>query len=208
MKPCLDDDGLLQLYLADASEYPAHRAHSVECSSCAGRLQEVAREAGTITSALAHAANHLNYRSSARANVFARIGDGFRTMVVFSGAAAFGGAAAFAVILALGWRPVVAGNHLAQATTVSAAGVVAPAGGVTAASQMIASNNMDSADDNALPGTGALYSAEAVSGDPLAGLMDDASTSAANSDDDDDMLFCVPGDDGSMCSNSSGGQQG
>ena len=207
MKPCLDDDGLLQLYLADASEYPDRRAHLAECSNCAGRLNQVELDAGTITSALTHAANHLNYRSHARANVFARIGDGFRTMVVFSGAAAFGGAAAFAVVLALGWRPAATGIQVAQVTSDRAAGAVAPAGAVTAASQMLASNNTNSAADNAFPGTGALYSAEAVTGDPLAGLMYDGSTAAANSDSDDDMLFCVPGDDGSIC-NSSAGYQG
>jgi hypothetical protein len=206
MKPCLDDDGLLQLYLADASEYPDRRAHIAQCSSCAGRLNQVARDAGLITSALTNAANHLNYRSHARANVFTRIGDGFRTMVVFSGAAAFGGAAAFAVILALGWRPVVTGDQLARATPVNAVGAVAPAGAFTAASQVIASNNADSVSDDALPGTGALYPAEAVTSDPLTGLVYDGGASAGNSDDDD-MLFCVPGDDSSICT-SSAGQQG
>jgi hypothetical protein len=208
MKACLDEDGLLQLYLADASEYPDRRSHVAECSSCTGRLHQVARDAGTITGALTHAADHLNYRSSAGANVFARIGDGFRTMVVFSGAAAFGGAAAFAVILALGWRPVVTGDQLARATSGNVVSAIAPAGAVGAASQVIASNNdADSAADNSLPGTGALYSAEAVTGDPLAGLVYDGSTTAGNSDSDDDMLFCVPGDDGSIC-NSYAGQQG
>jgi len=207
MKPCLDEDGLLQLYLADASEYPDRRAHIADCSSCAGRFQEVARDAGTITGALTHAANHLNYRSSARANVFTRIGDGFRAMAVFSGAAAFGGAAAFAVILALGWRPVVTGDQLARATSGNVVSAIAPAGAVTAARQMIASNEANSASENALPGTGALYPAEAVTGDPLTGLVYDASASAANADDDDDMLFCVPGDDSSICT-SSAGQQG
>jgi hypothetical protein len=207
MKACLDEDGLLQLYLADASDYPDRRAHLVECSSCAERFQEVARDAGTITGALTHAANHLNYRSRARSGVFGRIGDGFRAGVVFSGAAAFGGAAAFAVILALGWRPVVTGDQLARATSVNVTGVVAPADGVSAASQVIASNDADSAADNTLPETGALYPAEAVTGDPLSSLVYDASASGANSDDDDDMLFCVPGDDSSICT-SSAGQQG
>jgi hypothetical protein len=207
MKACLDEDGLLQLYLADASEYPDRRSHVAECPSCAGRLHQVARDAGTITGALTHAANHLNYRSSARLGVFARISDGFRTMVVFSGAAAFGGAAAFAVILALGWRPVVTGDQLARATSGNVVSAIAPAGAVGAASQVVASNDADSASDNSLPGTGALYSAEAVTGDPLAGLVYDGSTAAGNSDSDDDMLFCVPGDDGSIC-NSYAGQQG
>jgi hypothetical protein len=207
MKPCLDDDGLLQLYLADASEYPDRRAHVAECSSCTSRLNQVARDAGIITSALTHAANHLNYRSSARLGVFARIRDGFRTMVVFSGAAALGGAAAFALMLALGWRPVVAGNQLARATSGNVASAIVSAGGVTAPNQVIASNEANSVSDNSLPGTGALYSAEAVTGDPLAGLVYDGSSAAANSDSDDDMLFCVPGDDGSIC-NSYAGQQG
>ena len=115
MKPCLEDSELLHLLAADAGDNADHRQHLTECSRCAARYEEAVREAGMITSALAHAADHLiSRKSAAEASAYEPFGDRFRLAAIFSGAAAFGGAAAFALLLTLGWRPVSASNRLAQ----------------------------------------------------------------------------------------------
>ena len=199
MKSCLDDGELLHLLIADAGEYADDRAHLAECSRCAERYEEVARDAGTITSALTQAADHLRGReSAAMPSVDTRVGGGFRTAAIFSGAAAFGGAAAFALLIALGWRPASAPNRLAQAPANTSVSDIAAANRGAAAGRAVAANDAS----GSLAATGALYTAETITSDPLAGLIYSASLPAANSNSYEDMLFCVPEEDGAICSSS------
>jgi len=205
MKLCLDDNKLLQILVADdgesGGEFSDERAHLAGCSGCAGRYREIAVENGSITSALTGAADHLNYRESARKlGVLARFRDGLRTATVFSAAAALGGAAAFALLLALGWRPITPRSEIARAS------VSNPASPMVASVNRNASQVVADDDSDSLPTTGAgLYNAEAITNDPLSDLVGSGAGSAANADGGQDLLFCVPGEDGTICS-SSGGQ--
>jgi hypothetical protein len=197
MKPCLDDNELLQLLIADDGEYPDRRTHLAECSRCAERHYEAERDAGMIARTLTQAADHLRYReSAAESSVLDRIGGGLRIAAIFCGASAFGGAAAFALLIALGWRPVVTQTEIAQAS----AGTIASLNGSAASNRRLAALASNGA-DNSLSAAGGVYNAEAITSDPLAGLVDSGSA-AANSNSDEDMLFCVPGEDGTICSSS------
>jgi hypothetical protein len=199
MKPCLEDSELLQLMVADAGDSPDHRAHLQECSHCTARYDEVARDTGMITSALTHAADNLiSPKRGAETFAEARFADGFRLAAIFTGATALGGAAAFALLLTLGWRPAAAPNQLAQAAMNPIS-----AKEIAAIHRPAARNQTVSANDTAAAGSpGALYNAEAVTNDPLAGLAYGDSLSAADTNTNDDMLFCVPGEDGTICSSS------
>jgi hypothetical protein len=204
MKLCLDDNKLLQILVADdgesAREFSDDRAHLSGCSGCAERYQEIALENGSITSALTGAADHLNYRESARnLGILARFRDGLRTAMVFSAAAAFGGAAAFALLLALGWRPITERSEIARAS------VSNPASPIVASVNRNASQVVADDDSDSLPtAAGGLYNAEAITSDPLSDLVGSGSVSGANSDGGEDLLFCVPGEDGDICSPSGG----
>ena len=207
MKLCLDDNKLLRILVADdgesAQEYARElsddRAHLAGCSGCAERYREIALENGSITSALTGAADRLNYRESARnLGILARFRDGVRTAMVFSAAAAFGGADAFAHLLALGWRPITERSEIARASVSNAASPIASVN--RDASQVVADDDSDG-----LPtAAGGLYNAEAISSDPLSDLVGSGSVSGANSDGGEDLLFCVPGEDGDICSPSGG----
>jgi hypothetical protein len=198
MKPCLEDSELLHLLVEDAGGNANHEDHLKECSRCAARYEEVARDAGTITSALTHAADNLISRKrAAQPYADAWFGDRFRIAAIFTGATALGGAAAFVLLLTLGWRPASASNQLAQAAANTSANEIASMQRPATRSRAIASN------DAAAPGSrGALYTAEALTSDPIAGLAYGDSQSAADSNANDDMLFCVPGEDGTICSSS------
>jgi hypothetical protein len=199
MKPCLEDSELLHLLAADAGDNADHRQHLTECSRCAARYEEAVREAGMITSALTHAADHLISRKrAAEASAYEPFGDRFRLAAIFSGAAAFGGAAAFALLLTLGWRPVSVSNRLAQVASNTAASGIASVNRDAARGRTVASSYAG----NSLPATGALYAAEALTNDPLAGLVYGDSLSAANANANEDLLFCVPEEDGAICSTS------
>lgn len=200
MKPCLEDSELLQLMVAEPGGSPGQREHLKECSGCAARYEEIAHDAGTITSALTHAADNLISRKRAAEATFAeaRFGGGFRLATIFTGATALGGAAAFALLLTLGWRPAPASDQLAQA------GENAASAGKIAAIQRPAMNS--AAIDTAAGGSpGGLYNAEALTSDPFGGLAYGDSLSAADMNTNDDMLFCVPGEDGTICSSSDEG---
>jgi hypothetical protein len=202
MKACLDDNELLRVLVSDVGEYADSRAHLAGCSRCASLYQQIAAEAGIITNALTGAADHLDYRENAiaRAGMITRFSHGFRTAAVFSGAMAFGGAAAFALMIALGWRPTTIKNEIARASAINPPAQVASTSGD--ANHAVADDNTDS-----LPTAGGgLYNAEAVTSDPLSGLVGSGSVSGANADGGEDMLFCVPGEDGTICS-PSGGQR-
>lgn len=191
MKPCLGDSELLQLMVADGGDHPDHREHLTECSRCAARYEEIARDAGTITSALTRAADNLiSHKRVAETFAKERFADGFRIAAIFTGATALGGAAAFALLLTLGWGPAPASSHNP------------PSVDEIVATQRPATRSRDvSAGDTAAAGSpGALYNAEALTSDPLAGLAYGDSLSAADTNMNDDMLFCVPGEDGTICS--------
>ena len=197
MKPCLEDSELLELMVADAGDSPDHREHLTECSRCAARYEEVTRDTGMITSALTHAADNLISRKRV-AEAFAepRFADGFRLAAIFTGATALGGAAAFALLLMLGWRP--APNQLAQATmNPTSAKEIAAIQRPATRNQTVSANGIAAAGS-----PGALYNAEALTSDPFAGLAYGDSLSAADTNTNDDMLFCVPGEDGTICSSS------
>src|SRR6202000_861851 len=68
------------------------------------------------------------------------------------------------------------------------------------AKQVVADDNSD----NLPTAGGGLYNAEAVTSDPLSGLVGNGSMSRANEDGGVDPLFCVPGEDGTICSPSGG----
>jgi len=199
MKPCLEDSELLHLLAAEAADNVDHQDHLKECSRCAARYEEVARDADTITSALTQAADNLISRKRfAETYAYAWFGDGFRIAAIFAGATALGGAAAFALLLTLGWRP--ASNQLAQTAANRSASKVASIQRPAMTSRAIASNDAVAAGSR-----GALYNAEALTNDPLAGFAYGDSLSAADSNTNDDMLFCVPGDDGTICSSADQG---
>jgi hypothetical protein len=204
MKLCLDDNKLLQRLVADdgesTREFSDDQAHLSGCSGCAERYREIALENGSITSALTGAADRLNYRESARnLGILARFWDGLRTAMVFSAAAAFGGAAAFALLLALGWRPITERSEIARASVSNAASPIVASVNRNA-SQVVADDDSDG-----LPtAAGGLYNAEAITSDPLSDLVGSGSVSGANSDGGEDLLFCVPGEDGDICSPSGG----
>lgn len=200
MKPCLEESELLELMVADAGDNPDHREHLQECSQCTARYAEVARDTGLITSALTHAADNLiSPRRSAETFAEPRFADGFRLAAIFAGATALGGAAAFALLLTLGWRPVAAPNQLAQSAMNPTSGKQIAAIEPPAAAR----SRAISANDTAAAGSaGGLYNAEAVTNDPLAGLAYGDALSAADTNTNDDMLFCVPGEDGTICSSS------
>jgi hypothetical protein len=199
MKPCLEDIELLQLMVADAGDSLDHREHLQECSRCAARFEEVARDTGRITSVLTHAADNLiSHKRVAETFAEPQFADRFRLAAIFTGATALGGAAAFALLLTLGWGPAPPSNQLTRA------GVNPISANEMAAIQRPAARSrVAAANDAAAAGSpGALYTAEAVTNDPLAGLAYGDSLSTADSNTNDDMLFCVPGEDGTICSSS------
>jgi hypothetical protein len=211
MKACLDDNELLQVLVSDVGEYADSRAHLAGCSRCSGAYQKIAADTGIITSALTRAADRLDYRENAiaraaKSGALARFRYGVRSAVVFSGAMAFGGAAAFALMIALGWRPTTMKNEIARASAGNPSARVASASGDTNqvasgnAKQVVAEDNSD----NLPTAGGGLYNAEAVTSDPLSGLVGNGSMSGANEDGGEDLLFCVPGEDGTICSPSGG----
>jgi hypothetical protein len=197
MKPCLDDNEMLHRLAAEDGEPATSRAHLVECPRCAARFDDLAREAAAITNALSAAADSLrpSRSSTAIARGHAHIGGGFRSAAILSGAAAFGGVAAFALLLALGWRPPPAQKQLANAGANGFATFVdATARGNASRRETIAAGEPDTS-----PITNrTLYSAELITGDPLAGIA--YGESAPASDSYEDMLFCVPGEDSALCS--------
>lgn len=198
MNPCLDDSEMLRLMAAEAGDLAEQRAHLVECPRCAVRYDDLAREADTITSALSTAADSLRGRRpiAARGRVQAPVVGGFRSVAILSGAATFGGIAAFALLFALGWRPASAQNRFANGAANAFVTVGATAPGNLSAREAIAS-----VEPGASPMTNRmLYAAEAITNDPLAGIAYGESAPAANSNSYEDMLFCVPGDDGALCS--------
>jgi hypothetical protein len=194
MKPCLEDSELLHLLVEDAGDNANHEDHLKECSRCAARYEEVARDAGIITSALTHAADNLISRKRVAELSDVRFGDGFRIAAIFTSATALGGAAAFALLLTLGWRPASASNQLGHPAANNSTSEVASIER-TAKRSRAASN-----DAAAVGSRGALYTAEALTNDPLAGLAYGDSSTAADSNTNDDMLFCIPGEDGTICS--------
>jgi len=201
MKACLDDNQLLQVLVSDVGEYADSRAHLAGCSQCSGAYQQIAADTGIITSALTRAADRLDYRENAiaraaKSGALARFRYGVRSAVVFSGAMAFGGAAAFALMIALGWRPTTMKNEIARASASGDTNQVASGN----AKQVVADDNSD----NLPTAGGGLYNAEAVTSDPLSGLVGNGSMSGANEDGGEDLLFCVPGEDGTICSPSGG----
>jgi hypothetical protein len=199
MKPCLDDNELLRLWTSETHESPDQRAHLAQCPQCTAGLDQLAREAGMITGALTTAADHLRWRErAAMPSTYARIGEGLRTAAIFSGAAAFGGAAAFALLVALGWHPAYRSNRIANAAGDTL--VADTAAGNPAASASMASAASESG--ASLSATGSLYAVDAITSDPLAGFADSDSVQAVNSNPAGDLLFCVPGDDGAICSSS------
>jgi hypothetical protein len=192
MKQCLDDNELLRLWTAEPDEFPDRRAHLAQCPQCTASYEQLGREAATTTSALTIAADHLLWRKRpAMRSTYAYVGDGLRTAAIFSGAAAFGGAAAFALLVALGWHP-------ASASTRLAAGDAAARNPPASASTAIA----DSDSGTSVLANGSLYAVDALTSDPLAGLAYGDSMQAGNSNAREDLLFCVPGDDGAICSSS------
>lgn len=194
MKPCLEDSELLRL-VAAAGDGAAPPDHFKDCSGCATRYDEVARDAGTIACALTHAADHLiGSRPVAETYTNSWFDDGFRLAAIFSGATALGGAVAFALLLTLGWRPVSASNQLARAAGHPSTSEIASNQRPAATSRTVASNDAASAGSR-----GALYNAEALTNDPWAGLAYGDSQSAPDASANEDMLFCVPGDDGTIC---------
>jgi hypothetical protein len=199
MKPCLDNNELLRLWAAEADESPDQRAHLAQCPQCTASYDQLAREAGMITGALTEAADHLRRRDrAAMRSTYARIGDGLRTAAVFSGAAAFGGAAAFALLVALGWHPASAStNRLANAAGEAVVGETSAGNRTASARTAIA----DSESGTSLLATRSLYAVDAITSDPLAGLAYGDSVQA-NSNPAGDLLFCVPEDDGAICSSS------
>jgi hypothetical protein len=199
MKPCLDDNELLRLWAAEAHESPDERAHLARCPRCTAGFDQLAREAGMITGALTTAADHLRWRErAARPNTYARIGEGLRTAAIFSGAAVFGGAAAFALLVALGWHPARASNRIAKAAGDTLVAETA-AGGNPATLASTASAASESG--ASFPVTRSLYAVDAITSDPLAGFAD-SDTVPVNSNPAGDLLFCVPEDDGAICSSS------
>jgi hypothetical protein len=207
MKSCLDDNELLRLWADEPGESAESRAHLAQCQRCAAAYDQIASDAKTIATALSFAADHLRWRNSSAAiirNGYSRIGRGLRTGVIFGAATAFGGVAAFSVMVALGWH---SGHHsfpLANAATSavvarasldtrSAAAAPATVAGVAAASFL--TSNL----------TGASDSYDAVTDDPLAGFTYNGSARPGDfANSGAGLLFCVPDEDGSLCSPSAG----
>ena len=200
MKPCLEDSELLHLLVVEAGDNADHHDHLKECSRCAARYEEVARDADTITSALTQAADNLISHKRIEPYADGWFGDGFRLAAIFTGATALGGAAAFALLLTLGWRPATTSNQLARAAANTSASEIASIQRPATRGQTVASNDAAAAGSR-----GALYSAEALTNDPLAGLAYGDSLWAADANANDDMLFCVPGEDGTICSSADQG---
>jgi|HubBroStandDraft_5_1064220.scaffolds.fasta_scaffold116904_2 hypothetical protein len=202
MKLCLDDNELLRLWTAEAGEFPDQRAHLAQCSGCAASYDQLTRETCTITAALTAAADHLRPRESAAVRTFhVRVGESFRIAAIFTGAVAFGGASAFALLIALGWQPAGASNRFAHSPVNAAiaqttAGTrTRPAGTVIAANEPSASSMVN----------GSLYTVDAIESDPVEGLTYGDSVQGGNlNPSSEDLLFCVPGDDGAICSSSDG----
>jgi hypothetical protein len=207
MKSCLDANELLRLWAAEPDESADSRAHLAQCQRCAAAYDQIARDATTIATALTVAADHLPWRNSTAAairNGYSRIGSSFRITVIFGAATAFGGVAAFSVMVALGWHSAHRSFPLAGAAphavvaraalhTRTAAAAPAAAAGVASAS-FLATDWTDSSE-----------AFDAVTNDPLAGFTYDGSagpTDFANSPTD--LLFCVPDEDGALCSSYSG----
>ncbi len=207
MKSCLDDNELLRLWADEPGESAESRAHLALCQRCAAAYDQIARDAKTIATALTVAADHLRWRNSAAAivrNGYSRIGSGLRTTVVFSAATAFGGVAAFMVMVALGWHSAHRSFPLANAAphalvaraaldTRSAAAAPTAAAGVAAAS-FLATDWTDSSD-----------ALDAVGDDPLAGFTYNGSAQPGDfANPGAGLLFCVPDEDGPLCSPSAG----
>jgi len=199
MKRCLDNNELLRLWTAEAGDFPDHRAHLGECPQCTASYGQLTLDAGAITVALTDAADHLRSRKSTAIRSFqVRGGNGWRTAAIFCGATAFGGAGAFALMIALGWQPISASTRPENS---SAHAVVAK----TITDDQIASASAASAmgESGISPSTTrSLYAVDADTSDPLAGLTSGDSNSAGNLNPAEDLLFCVPGDDGAICSSS------
>jgi hypothetical protein len=189
MKPCLQDDELLHLLIADDGEYPDCREHLLECSRCARRYHEAALDTGRVTSTLTIAADSLRARKSPSIARI-RVRDGFRMAAIFSGAAAFGGGSAFILLLALGWRPASAQIPVALNSSKAAN------------SLKIGSENQRLAYGATTAGSPTLHAAKAITDDPIVGLVYSDSLTKAEANPEEDMLFCVPEDDGTICSRS------
>ncbi len=202
MTLCLDDNELLRLWIAAAGEFPDQRAHLTECLRCTTSYDQLTREAGTITTALTAAADHLRPRESDAVRSFhRRVGDSFRTTAIFTGAVAFGGASAFALLIALGWQPAGASNRFAH-SPVNAAIEQTTAGTRTRSAGTVIAANEPSASSM---GNGSLYTVDAIESDPVEGLTYGDSVQGGNlNPSSEDLLFCVPGDDGAICSSSDG----
>jgi hypothetical protein len=199
MKPCLDENELMRLWAAEPDEFPDQRTHLAQCAQCTASYDQLARDASTITSALTTAADHLRWRDRAvERTTYARIGDGLRMAAIFSGAAAFGGAAAFALLVALGWHPASASTRLASAGANTSVADTAAAHPTGPANRAIA----DAGLGTSYLANGSLYTVDALTSDPLAGLAYGDSVQAGNSNAAEDLLFCVPDDDSAMCSSS------
>jgi hypothetical protein len=190
MNACLNEKELTRLFVSDAAEMPAARAHVAECAACASRYEELARDAriiaGTIASAAASRATLQEYTAK-------RAVDGWRsdrpyTRVAgwFAGATAFGAAAAIATMLALGWRPA---RSPQMATALPAVAKTAP---VAYAQDQAGRITFDPISAIAYDEGG---SAAAGSGDAIF---------TSYSGDDGNLLFCAPGDDSGMCAPTAG----
>src|SRR5579875_13476 len=109
MNACLNEKELTRLFVSDAAEMPAARAHVAECAACASRYEELARDAriiaGTIASAAASRATLQEYTAKRAVDGWRSDRPYARVAGWFAGATAFGAAAAIATMLALGWRP-------------------------------------------------------------------------------------------------------
>ncbi len=192
MNACLNEKELTRLFVSDAAEMPAARAHLAACAACTERWEELAREARTIAETIASAAAS---RSTLAAYAAANPADSGRknkreperAAGWFVGATAFGAAAAIAVMLALGWRPVKSARI---ASARPAAAKAAPVGYAPNGADRM---TFDPISAIAYDEGGA---AAAGSGDAIFTLY--------SGGDDGNLLFCAPGDDSGMCSTAPG----
>jgi len=199
MKECMDDNELLRLWAATAGEFEDQRAHLAQCSRCTENYGQVAGDADTITTALTAASDHLPRRESAAVRSFrVRVGDGLRTAAIFAGAAAFGGAAAFALLIALGWQPAGGSTRFANAAENAIVAKAAAGNRTTSADTAIAANESPASS----MANGSIYAVDSIESDPLSGLTNGDSVQAGNLNPGEDLLFCVPDDDGAICSSS------
>ncbi len=191
MNACLNEKELTRLFVSDAAELPAARAHAAECAACAARYEELAREArmiaGTIAATAASRAMLREYSTVKHARAGRRIERATASAAVwFAGATAFGAAAAIAAMLALGWRP-------AKSMRVASARPAAKTAPVAYARDQ----------------------AERMTFDPISAIAYDEGGSAAidsgdaiftsySGGDDGNLLFCAPDDESGMCAPAAG----